>query len=178
MHRGVRSRYASDRMSPRGTLNDRMRRLTAAVIVTLYAVLAVIGPAVVVCEDAGGHVAIEWRGADCCIDDGASLPRAETPTGAAIAADSIGTASIAAPPAGDDCGECRDAPMTSLLTSRNAGATQIASVPAPADLPAPAAAVAFVPAWVLGATFRAAPPRVAPTPPPPLAFLRTVVLRC
>ena len=155
-------------MPSRKRSNGRMHRFTACVLVALYAFLATIGTSIVLCQETGGHVAIEWRGAACCEDE-AALPRtlSHEPSIANVSADGSG-----------ECGECVDRPASSLLTSRSAGSTRSPSVPAPVDLPTPAADVGFSPAWLFCAALRVATHRAAPVAPPPPAMIRTPVLRC
>lgn len=145
---------------------DALRRVVAALVLALYVVVTLAGGALVVCQEQDGRTTLEWRGARCCTQD-------ESP---AAAGERV---SARAPDADEgDCEECVDAPVASLLTSTAAPAKRIASEPAPLAAPAVDASI-----WTaaVGAPCAELPlPRLGapPSPPPRLAHLRTVVLRC
>ncbi|MCE9636864.1 MAG: hypothetical protein K8T90_14260 [Planctomycetes bacterium] len=153
-------------MSRRLVPTDSLRRLTAAVLVAVYAFLATFGAALTICREDDGHVALEWRGAACCDD---------RPTPTAGPENSVPAARADAAP---DCGLCEDVPASAFLTSLAACSMRSSAVRAPMELPA---AVVVAPIDVQWAAHALQPPvrsRVEPTPPPPLAMIRTVVLRC
>ena len=130
-----------------------------------YATVAVLGHALVRCQESDGSVNIEWRGTNCCVP--ITTPNS---THCAMSAESSES--------GGDCGGCRDEPIADeFATTRTpVPPTERTQVP---DAPAPVPALA-VHSWAtVGFNWTTCPSYVrAPIPPPPLAAIRTVVLRC
>lgn len=143
-------------------------RVAAALLLAVYALLSTVGSSFVFCKGDDGHAAVEWRGSLCCAVEGAqSLVPAAADAAAALM-----------PDLPSDCDECTDEPASQALTSPAAGAAKAPSVPSPSELPATLLAVALRAAWTPRAVIGVAVASAAPSPPPPLAMLRTVVLRC
>ncbi len=146
-----------------------LQRIAATVALTAYVVLTALGASLVFCHEADGQIAIEWSGADCCVDLG----------DAGRHADDAVRGSIAPSSGGADCVECVDVPATKLLTSTADRTGRSTASRTAEDLAAHAAALPQSPApWTLGTASRTAGPFTASIPPPRVAMLRTVVLRC
>ena len=160
--------HVTQRMSLR--LSDRARRLAAAVVLGIYALLSIAGTSLVMCVEEDGNVALEWRSAGCCTParqgDPASAPAdpADSPAG------------VDARNEHPECGPCTDEPASNLLTSRGNEGQRAPSPPLPAELPALAIDACCASKWTPPATSRSAGPRTGPIPPPPWVHLRTVIL--
>jgi hypothetical protein len=142
--------------------------MAASCLLVLYAVFAVCSGAFVRCHEADGSTHIEWRGAGCCAHEPAR---------------DVDFAPDARVSAGDrdaDCDGCRDEAFTDGEAS--AASVRRPQVPADDAQKRIADVACAVPldrgpriASASAATTRAPVP---PIPPPRLAALRTVVLRC
>jgi hypothetical protein len=130
-----------------------------------YTAVAVLGHALVRCQEDDGSVNVEWRGAKCCVR---SAKTDSTPCATSAVSSDVGA----------DCGGCRDRAMAEDLATTKAHASPTARTQVP-DAPAPLSALP-VNSWAaFGFTWTACPYHVrAPIPPPPLAAIRTVVIRC
>jgi hypothetical protein len=130
-----------------------------------YGTVAVFGHAIVRCQEADGSMNFEWRGADCCVPRPATNPGSSAPTVAS-------TGDI------DDCGNCRDQGIAVDVATRAASVLHTARTQVP-DAPLALPALPVDARASFGLTWSACPSQVrAPIPPPPLAAIRTVVLRC
>lgn len=142
-----------------------LQRIAASVALTAYLVLTALGASLVFCHEANGRIAVEWSGAECCNEVADAGPHEDE------------RGSIAPSSGGAECVECVDVPATKLLTSTS-GSGRRASIPKPD--PAPCALATFERPRIFAdrdeALFRGAP--AAPSPPPRLAMLRSVFIRC
>jgi hypothetical protein len=130
-----------------------------------YAAVAVFGHALVRCQEIDGSVNFEWRGAKCCVP---STKANSTPCATSAVSSEDGA----------DCGGCRDQAVAEDLATRSAPASLATRTQVP-DAPAPLPALPVNSRAALGFTWTACQYHVrAPIPPPPLAAIRTVVLRC
>jgi hypothetical protein len=126
-----------------------VQRALASFVLTLYVAFTAFGGALVRCHEVDGTVTIEWRAAGCC-----------DPCGDEAACDA------------SDCEGCEDEALTEGLSSF--AGRKLASLD-DADAAPPAPFVALPATRLVAPVGRA--PLFAPTRPPPLAALRTVVLR-
>lgn len=141
------------------------RRLLACVLFMAYTAVAVFGHALVRCQEDDGSVNVEWRGAKCCVP---SAKTNSTPCAASAVSSDVG----------DNCVSCSDRAFAEDLVTTRAQVSPTARTQVP-DAPAPLPALP-VNSWAsLGFAWTACPYHVrAPIPPPPLAAIRTVVIRC
>jgi len=156
------------RVPPLMRLSPGLRRVVASALFVLYTAFAVVSGGLAECHESDGSVRIEWRGAACCVPGVPSAPASEV------------SASLSTPPGdGGDCDGCEDHSIAQGVTATPVRTGQSESGQAP-DLPTPPASPTVcsaspVPSDLVALSARQ---RCAPLPPPPLAALRTVVLRC
>jgi hypothetical protein len=144
-----------------------LQRIAAAVALTAYLVLTVFGASVVFCHEADGSVAVEWSGAECCVEVADAGPHG----------DEAARVSVAPSSGGANCVECVDVPAAKLLTSTGANERRD-SIPKPDLGPCVPAVAVRHESWTDRAeTFRRLA-SAATSPPPRPDALRTVFLRC